>query len=1415
MNRTIDSLGQSKDQRGNTLNRDMIRTIGTLTIVAACLGSCRSMNDNRRATLLLSSNDRLMDLFFLELSSPSHEQLGIDSFLELLAHCMVLPNPRKDVDLAVEHRCMSSIASRITGLIQTRKANMEPDPFGRDDDSDDGMDIDLDDESQATNLGRQPETTYYPRRLVQSTYHPATQRMSITAYATLMQHLQPSEDNTDADQIALGKLTAFLVRLTPSDLLACRPMISAVYDHVGHFNPEDTSKLISRILDEPLRSYDHERSETTHALTMEIMLGEIEQWTDPGNSVLYEDALELYSWLTRTALPAGILSNSVQRKFSAVLLQLLSIDPEYGHSGELPSSRTTLFSMLQNSNLEVGHYLSKHISSIFNLYTLAKHDEVFDDLNSSLPTDVEWAEGIALRLLALAHLASSWPSLLRRCIYGVFDTAGQIASSTSYATRCISYTSQSLGLSSSEDLFRLFAPQLLFTWLDFSRPIANVPFSIFGYGTLLELVEQNMAEVYAQLVIRGHFDGIAWLVDVLHTTEERVFRAAFPKAVAYAMSWDIAVGDKDHQNVCESHLRQLMKSSTEYRSLVVANFPQVVAQMFISLDQDGLVEKALEKKPSYSYVSDALKDIKSYSSSDRALPSTQQPHFKAKYLPDQMERAARRTSSSQEVMTIVQDLTPPVLTTILRSLLDEIHPALGSLHACQIVRKLRLLVAFAGVNAVQGYPLELLLRTLRPLAVDSHCADDVLGILYYLFDRGLTYLKTNIPVLTSTALLILLSMKSFVVSRQDNTTQESQFRSTVSKMQSFHDWLVQYLLGCRDAFIVKDDEQKKAVFSALVQACRGFSLPASADKRNPSSILLQALMDDEQSKTPVLRKTDRKQIVSLLCVRFEIPDSAAQDILGSDSKSIEYAKCVWSTTRSLSQADKYEVWAAKVFGRAFAASVAPESIRPTGRIQPDFIDSALEELNSVQAIVAKIKDLLSSDSRTNVGVAEKTLRKIIARFNDTKDHDGAVEFESMLPLEIVEAMSEPYAVNGDTHGLGRSSLLSKTVKDELFKACEITDSKTDRVWIRDVAMSVCKWVGNDPVVGSVHDLLKIVKESAEQLFPFIIHLSLQAEQEREQIVRSIVSESMTSHFVQTSHTTQGRCRLMLETLIYLLTQPMLQEQTRMDRLKWLDIDYNLAAKAAAYCNMPTAALYFIELATTPGSSQTTRGRSRRSSVDVSAMTMPSNELLLEIYKSVDDPDSFYGVQQAPSLQSVMNRVDHERDGLKGIMLHSARMDASLRRMGQTQESDSQGIVKSMGAMNLNSLTQGLIKQDRGKEHDATTTETMLDSARKLQQWDIVPPEASFSSSAMLYSVCRSMSTASSLESFKTDLSDAMRVAHREIQNSHTGASSIRSTLSALAILTEIDELIAVRSVSELNQLWDLMQSRQQGWDLGW
>ncbi|KAK6004960.1 hypothetical protein QM012_007739 [Aureobasidium pullulans] len=1406
VNSAIDKWQNMKEQSAGHLDQHMIRMVGNLVTVALCIANCLTAKDTHRAKQLQVANEKLIVLLFSDLSSPACEQDKVDALIDLVAHRLLVCQPEVSTQEGHGHHvCMAQLSISLLELLEKRRFMTQQESSIKKNETSDMMDFDADFDSQVTSYTAPANEVRTPRKVIPTNYSIISQRASVTIYAMLTQSFNSSVEHRDSIGNSTQELISHVLQLPAQEILASGPFLTALPLYGVQLTPKQFEPLLEFFADNTLQSYEYERAETNVDLLLGVMESFVYTWTDASDQDFYTFGLDIYKWFTVTALKASLLSPFVQKRLVHLMSQILQIDADYGQADKLPTIHSMLFRLMREGTLEVKHSIAQNLSSIFSLFSLHVHTEVFEELRTSLPTDTEWIEGLAVRVLVLANLAASWHSLRRQCIYHIFETAGMITDVEKYAATCIATISDALHLNSPRELFKLFSPQLLFTWLE-SQAVIKIPYKVFGYEAMSDLLEHNMDEIYAQLIIRGKQDEITWLSKALNLAEGKILELTFSKTLAYAISWDVAgkqTSSQDSSQVittCESRIRSFFKTNSEYSSAVQSNLPDIVAQIFTSMYHEEVVEKFLEKRSQYTYAQSALSAMKRYGSLDTNLSQAQQPSFKGRYLIDQLERVCRRAGN--KTLTTVKDaMNVPDITATLRSIIDCMHPAYGPLHACRTVRKLRIFIALAGDDVFSGYPLQTLIRTLQPVVVDPHCSDDGMGVLQYLLERGKPFLKQELSMITGTILLILLSMKQFMTSRQDKTTQESQFRNTVSKMQSFHDWLVGYLLDFRSTLKAPQQE----AFCSLVQSCRELESPATSGLNQAASAMLRGLLDDEESILPILGSIERRQVVSNLCCHFHVSDKVAEDIFGSDELALSYAQRVWESTQTLTVADDYAACAAKVLGRAYASTVSLGQIRPVRGLISHLTSGTGEKTQSMQAIVIKLNNLLSSQDRTHVGVAEQCLRNIANRFITLGDHNGSIEFEKALPNHVIDATAMVYSKD-----VADPRNAQKFRREDLWHAAKLDIHKPFELWVQNLAVSICRWAKDDPLVGQLERLFVSDEKSSPELLPYVIHLALTYEIEKEQVLRTYLSESFIAHFRSHEADTGRKCRLLLESILYLLTQKIPNERTRMDRLEWLELDYILAAEAADKCNMPTASLYLGELGATP---QSIPQSSRRSSMTLSIPKLLSNELLLSIYSRVDDPDSFYGVKQPPSLESVLARVHHEGDGIKGLMLHSARMDASLRQSGLANESDTLGLISSVGAMNLSSLTHDLLSRKSGQSTTATT-DAMLNAARKLEQWDVAPPPKNVSAAGTVYGMFKELATATNLESVQMDLNRALGSSIQHLQDARLDASAIRATLSSIAVLNEIDELTNVRSSSDLFHLWYRMQKRQNGWDIG-
>ena len=129
-----------------------------------------------------------------------------------------------------------------------------------------------------------------------------------------------------------------------------------------------------------------------------------------------------------------------------------------------------------------------------------------------------------------------------------------------------------------------------------------------------------------------------------------------------------------------------LNSIPQDRDYELSDMPRLPASPSASSPREASTDKTdtkdnlgldSQKKSEYSKAGRALEQMKNFSQSDRALPLTQQPSFKGKYLLEQIERLCRRIPQRPN-----DAWDPSSFALVVRMLLDNIEDALGPLHTC-------------------------------------------------------------------------------------------------------------------------------------------------------------------------------------------------------------------------------------------------------------------------------------------------------------------------------------------------------------------------------------------------------------------------------------------------------------------------------------------------------------------------------------------------------------------------------------------------------------------------------------------------------------------------------------------------------------------------------------------------------------
>ncbi|KAL5377435.1 hypothetical protein DPSP01_009773 [Paraphaeosphaeria sporulosa] len=1417
LERTKSRWKDMSQQNPQGITSNMWRVITNFCVVTAALSALLHRNDRPVAALDAATDSAAQSLSHL-LAKPQTEQYKMEAVLETCAASLPDITSITTLSSTVFHEAgVSYLATHLRRALNSRQETKRS--FYAEDE--DLMDLDGGMDSQMSN-GTSTNEVEVPRHDLQASGEAGALHACSATYLHLISsvgdQLEDERDTIPAEFIE------HLVSKSQSDLLRSRQLLKGILCGHFHMSAADCLKLLEKLMealiDPTAREYNS--SEVANCMMVETLVGMTKVWNsepiDQESEEVQEQTQALYEYYTRDMEKSGVrASPSLQTRVADFLHGLLSCY-NISNDAKSPSVRTRLFQLLSKGEMTVKYHIAKKLPTVFEVWSLSTHDDILQDVDSHLPGDGEDLEGIAIRLLVLSKLASRWHTLLRQCVYRIFATAGVVSTAALHASHCISEVARAKKLGDSTSLFRLFAPQVIFTWLDRKRKYAEIPYTIFGYDSLAHLLRDVESEAVGQAIMLGMESEVDYIAQELGVKVSELLSRNISKAAAYTISWDTCRGsgrNKDlpsnEQLLCKlisktdheqkvggdrGNMKNGHATGPKHLSLDQKYFALALGHLFQTVDYEERIKKSLEKRNSSDPALHALTRMLNNSQSSGDFNVGIEPSFSAFYLPDQVDRLCRRAFGG-----ITNFWNPATYTLVLRMLLDRIHPALGSLYARSMIRKIRIVVAFAGSVAYQGYPLQMTLQSLRPFLTDIQCAEDTIGIIQYLFENGMQYLSDNLSFVTGIGLSILISLRSFLGSSQEIMTQQSQYLASMDSAKVFHTWLTAKLKGYSEGLTVNDPSSVNA-FKLITTAASQVRLQGNSIRDSEESKLLLEILEDVRSGRKLLNTTSRDVALNLLCQDFQPASTAAEDILGNDIDAAGYAPFVWDSCRRGNVGHGYLRWAARVLGRAFSAFGGVERSsahsHPWSSQDPNIRD--IVGRASREAVVQDIIDMLYSDDRNNVSLAEDALRVIVSRLSRLR-RDEADEVVRNIPSHLVEALK------GDLSPSTIPVLPNESLEDAVAPT---SHTKAAAEWIKDLAIALCNAASQDHVLGALPKLLDGMSHMADKLFPYILHLVLLKDAEGDRKVRQTMSAAIMDWFSKHEPSHVPYVRSLLQAILYLRSQPIPREMTRVDRDRWLEIDWLRASEAATNCGMFRTALMFAE---TYSGTPTVKSVSRRSSIMQEAPKLPV-KLQLSIYKNLDEPDSFYGVDQGSSLSSAIERFDYEGDGLSSMLFRGARFGSQMRRSNVVNATDSRGFLNSLIKLNMDSVANALLSTDQLRDIGDEAVEYTLHTARKLGKWDIKAPELNHSESSTLYKAFQGLHYATGEASAKLSIDNQLLATMEFLFGRQDSTSLTKIRLRTLAALTEADELISCGSPDQLLDSWDRVKGREKWMQTG-
>lgn len=1305
----------------------------------------------------------------IAIASESVEPLLFDdAALRLLRPCIPDLNASSLMKFKAESSGLLFLLSRLGDVLERKDAGPSQG------ESLDFMDMDQEFDSQASRGSNTSTPKSLPRHNMQLCLDPG-------AFYTETRHRLKLLRIIHNDEGQLGLIPETFVQemlqLTDEGLLACQQLLIDMFKSDLVPNHDTGANVVQR-LGAIVSQSEYQCSEVALTTCIEVIDGLQSIW-QADDQHLSEIVGDLYNHFIKVCLASNIFSHKAQISMSRLLLTLLRHDPEYGTKLGLDSCRTSLLSILTKGPIAVKVFVGERIADIFDIYILKLHDEVFLDLLHSLPKDPDNTAGIAFRLLVLSKLACRWPTLLRRCTYHVFEAPGKIPHSIDYATRCLYNIAKALGLESPKHLFQLFSRQLLYTWLEHDL-VEDIPFSIFGFISLIELVQMAQAEAVGLMVMRGQFSMCADLAKLMGVSESELIRRNFTTAMTYSMIYGDASKGED-QGRGEKHIEKVLGSKilAETRH---SNFVDMVSMFFDLIDQDNLIEKIFLKHRDLTYAGETMKTIKAISHSPNELPPNQQPVFKARFLVYETQRLCEQT-----VFEFRELWTPSLVVAVARRLMTTVHPALGSLHACSILRKVRILICLAGPVALEAYALEMLLNSTRSFVVDSECADDALGISQYLLSEGAKHLSRIPSFVAGYALSTLASLRVFLESTQASTTQESQFLATMNKAQQFHGWLAHYLSKYTSPSF-KSQSQYNA-FKSITESAANIRSSGNAEKGTFESKLLLDILRDGSVNEQLLDESSRQLALSLLCNDFSLPARVLDDVVESDEDATTYAEEVWKSSLSQNLSDSYLTWAGRVVGRSFSASgdIPAGVLRETELAQLQKL--APESNGSEMGLLSLLQELTTGTDSATAGLAEAALRKTISRAIIEEDEVLVVASqrtiaESLFLTSQWGDFQSPPSENEEVNSSGRSAW---------------TEDISSPGWLKGLSVHLAQSVPRSIILSALPSILSRVQGFARKAFPFIVHLVLLFQLEQQQSAKRSLSGSLKQWLACTKPGAKENLKLLLNTILYLRTQEYPKESSIADRVHWLETDAGLVATAASRCGMFKSALLFAELASSDG-----HRASRRSSA---ALETDLTSTLLTIFENIDDPDAYYGLPEDASLSKVLARVEYENEGTKSLAFRGAQYDSNLRHRDTSSETDAQALVRALNTLGLSGLSHSLLQTQESIGAAPSSLESTFGTARKLEIWNLPTPMSSDHHTVVVYRAFQSMHQGADADLVRSAIYAGFSASMLGLTAPGLNATAIRQRLGALATLTELDEVMNVADMAELNRIVSKFQGR--------
>ncbi|KAL7420991.1 Serine/threonine-protein kinase tel1 [Cryptotrichosporon argae] len=313
-----------------------------------------------------------------------------------------------------------------------------------------------------------------------------------------------------------------------------------------------------------------------------------------------------------------------------------------------------------------------------------------------------------------------------------------------------------------------------------------------------------------------------------------------------------------------------------------------------------------------------------------------------------------------------------------------------------------------------------------------------------------------------------------------------------------------------------------------------------------------------------------------------------------------------------------------------------------------------------------------------------------------------------------------------------------------------TRTKPFNEWCTDLASILNAVIANDDAFYS--SLQPMLKHSAvaSDVLPYLVQATVTKDAARAPALSSYFSVILAQGDVKTTES-------IIDIVLHLRNFHCPYAKGELSYNHWLDIDHLLLSEAAGRCGAFASSLLFLEMSD--------------HAVDLSQPRV--QRVLYDIYSNVEDPDGFYGVPNSNVMDSLLRRLEHERQPARAFGYYAAGYEAA-----RSAES-LQPAIRNLHDLGFNNLAGSLSRS----VPDAELLD--LDLAWKMGDWDVPVPSASTSPERM-YTALRAVHRESDADAARLIVEDAIKgeVAHLQALGGER-MEQIKQTTANLVCLRDV------------------------------